>query len=47
MVAFGLANLYLLDLTGPLIAAIGLVSAASIVDYTMALWRGRALSGSV
>src|SRR5437868_2668605 len=35
------------ELTGPLIAAIGLVSAASIVDYTMALWRGRALSGSV
>ena len=34
------------ELTGPLIAAIGVVSAASIVDYTIALWRGRVLSGT-
>jgi CDP-diacylglycerol--glycerol-3-phosphate 3-phosphatidyltransferase/cardiolipin synthase len=32
------------ELTGSLILAIGLVSAASIVDYTIALWRGRARS---
>jgi phosphatidylglycerophosphate synthase len=30
------------ELTRPLILAIGLISAASIVDYTIALWRGRA-----
>lgn len=29
------------ELTGPLILTIGLVSLASIVDYTFALWRGR------
>ncbi|MFL5509307.1 MAG: CDP-alcohol phosphatidyltransferase family protein [Gemmatimonadaceae bacterium] len=29
------------ELTDILVAAIGLVSAASIVDYTIALWRGR------
>ena len=29
------------ELTGVLILAIGLVSVASIVDYTFALWRGR------
>lgn len=32
------------ELTDILIAAIGVVSAASIVDYTIALWRGRARS---
>src|SRR5580765_5709010 len=32
------------ELTGYLVAAIGIVSAASIVDYTIALWRGRARS---
>jgi phosphatidylglycerophosphate synthase len=30
------------ELTGVLILAIGLVSVASIIDYTFALWRGRA-----
>ena len=30
------------ELTGPLILTIGIVSLASIVDYTFALWRGRA-----
>jgi CDP-diacylglycerol--glycerol-3-phosphate 3-phosphatidyltransferase/cardiolipin synthase len=32
------------ELTGYLVAAIGIVSAASIVDYTIALWRGRTRS---
>ncbi|HST07738.1 MAG TPA: CDP-alcohol phosphatidyltransferase family protein [Gemmatimonadaceae bacterium] len=32
------------ELTDIMIAAIGLVSVASIVDYTVALWRGRARS---
>ena len=32
------------ELTDLLIAAIGVVSLASIVDYTIALWRGRARS---
>jgi CDP-diacylglycerol--glycerol-3-phosphate 3-phosphatidyltransferase/cardiolipin synthase len=32
------------ELTECLVAAIGIVSAASIVDYTIALWRGRAHS---
>jgi phosphatidylglycerophosphate synthase len=32
------------ELTDALILTIGLVSAASIVDYTIALWRGRARS---
>jgi cardiolipin synthase len=32
------------ELTGIMILTIGLVSAASIVDYTFALWRGRARS---
>jgi CDP-diacylglycerol---glycerol-3-phosphate 3-phosphatidyltransferase len=32
------------ELTGIMILTIGLVSAASIVDYTIALWRGRARS---
>jgi CDP-diacylglycerol--glycerol-3-phosphate 3-phosphatidyltransferase len=32
------------ELTGVLILTIGLVSAASIVDYTLALWRGRTRS---
>jgi hypothetical protein len=30
------------ELTRVLILTIGLISAASIVDYTIALWRGRA-----
>ena len=34
------------ELTGVLIFAIGIVSAASIVDYTIALWRGRARSSA-
>jgi phosphatidylglycerophosphate synthase len=34
------------ELTDPLILTIGLVSAASIVDYTIALWRGRARSSA-
>ena len=34
------------ELTAALIATIGLVSAASIVDYTIALWRGRARSST-
>jgi hypothetical protein len=29
------------ELTNPLILTIGLLSVASIVDYTIALWRGR------
>jgi phosphatidylglycerophosphate synthase len=32
------------ELTAPLILSIGLVAAASIVDYTIVLWRGRARS---
>jgi hypothetical protein len=32
------------ELTASLVAVIGIVSAASIVDYTIALWRGRARS---
>src|SRR5438874_1221327 len=32
------------ELTDILVVAIGVVSAASIVDYTIALWRGRARS---
>ena len=32
------------ELTDVLIATIGIISAASIVDYTIALWRGRARS---
>ncbi|HYS69782.1 MAG TPA: CDP-alcohol phosphatidyltransferase family protein [Gemmatimonadaceae bacterium] len=32
------------ELTDILIATIGIISAASIVDYTIALWRGRARS---
>src|SRR5437868_12775768 len=32
------------ELTGVLVVTIGVVSAASIVDYTIALWRGRARS---
>jgi phosphatidylglycerophosphate synthase len=38
------AVLLLPELTDFLILAIGVVSAASIVDYTIALWRGRAHS---
>jgi phosphatidylglycerophosphate synthase len=34
------------ELTDALILTIGLVSAASIVDYTIALWRGRARSSA-
>ena len=34
------------ELTDLLIAAIGVVSLASIVDYTIALWRGRARSAA-
>ncbi len=34
------------ELTGILTMAIGLVSAASIVDYTIALWRGRTRSSA-
>jgi phosphatidylglycerophosphate synthase len=29
------------ELTGPLILTIGIISVASIIDYTIALWRGR------
>jgi phosphatidylglycerophosphate synthase len=29
------------ELTGPLILTIGIISIASIIDYTIALWRGR------
>ena len=36
--------LILPELTDPLIFGIAVVSAASIVDYTIALWRGRARS---
>jgi phosphatidylglycerophosphate synthase len=36
------AIIILPELSRPLILAIGVVSAASIVDYTFALWRGRA-----
>ena len=32
------------ELTDVMIATIGIISAASIVDYTIALWRGRARS---
>ena len=32
------------ELTNVMIAMIGIISAASIVDYTIALWRGRARS---
>ena len=32
------------ELTDVLVATIGIISAASIVDYTIALWRGRARS---
>jgi phosphatidylglycerophosphate synthase len=34
------------ELTDALILTIGLISAASIVDYTIALWRGRARSSA-
>ncbi|HXN75794.1 MAG TPA: CDP-alcohol phosphatidyltransferase family protein [Gemmatimonadaceae bacterium] len=34
------------ELTGVLVLTIGVVSAASIVDYTIALWRGRARSSA-
>ena len=34
------------ELTDILVVAIGVVSAASIVDYTIALWRGRARSSA-
>jgi len=34
------------ELTGILVMAIGVVSAASIVDYTIALWRGRTRSST-
>ena len=37
LVAVLVAPLY----TTPLVVAIGLVSAAAIVDYTVALWRAR------
>jgi phosphatidylglycerophosphate synthase len=29
------------ELTGPMILTIGIISIASIIDYTIALWRGR------
>lgn len=38
------AILILSELTDPLVVAIAVVSAASIVDYAIALWRGRARS---
>ena len=34
------------ELTDVLILTIGVVSAASIVDYTIAVWRGRARSSA-
>ena len=40
----GFAHQRMPELTDVLILAIGVVSAASIVDYTFALWRGRARS---
>jgi len=39
-----IAIVVLPELTDALIATIGIVSAASIVDYTIALWRGRVRS---
>lgn len=38
------AIIVLPELTGVLVMTIGIVSAASIVDYSIALWRGRARS---
>jgi len=38
------AIIVLPELTDILVATIGIISAASIVDYTIALWRGRARS---